>query len=30
MILDVAKVEKCAGFMVAKEPVNVDGRYATR
>ena len=30
MILDAAKVEKCAGFMVAKEPVNVDGRLCYR
>ena len=29
-ILDAAKVEKCAGFMVAKEPVNVDGRLCYR
>ena len=30
MILDAAKVEKSAGFMVAKEPVNVDGRLCYR
>ena len=30
MILDAAKVEKCADFMVAKEPVNVDGRLCYR
>ena len=28
MILDAAKVEKCAGFMVAREPVKVDGTTA--
>lgn len=27
MILDAAKVEKCAGFMVAREPVKVDGKF---
>ena len=30
MILDAAKVEKCAGFMVAREPVKVDGRLCYR
>ena len=30
MILDAAKVEKSAGFMVAKKPVNVDGRLCYR
>ena len=29
MILDAAKVEKCAGFMVAREPVKVDGSSVT-
>ena len=30
MILDVAKVEKCAGFMVARDPVRVDGKLCYR
>ena len=30
MILDAAKVEKSAGFMVAREPVKVDGRLCYR
>jgi len=30
MILDAAKVEKCAGFMVAREPVKVDGKLCYR
>ena len=30
MILDAAKVEKSAGFMVAREPVTVDGRLCYR
>lgn len=30
MILDTAKVEKCAGFMVAREPVETGGRRCYR
>ena len=30
VILDVAKVEKCAGFMVARDPVRVDGKLCYR
>ncbi|WHX12935.1 hypothetical protein QMY64_19230 [Phocaeicola dorei] len=30
MILDAAKVEKCAGFMVARELVKVDGKFCYR
>ena len=30
MILDVAKMEKCAGFMVARDPVRVDGKLCYR